>query len=85
MPDWFLYLAVVFFVGMAVRAAVRFRNHVKAYEEAKSIGPIRCRKCGYHGPLLGYANFVAVKRLVCPKCRSGAWERSAGERPGTGR
>ena len=76
MPDWALILAVIFFVGMAGRALFRFRNHVRAYEEAKAIGTIQCRKCGFHGPLLGYANFIGVKRFLCPKCRSKAWDRS---------
>jgi hypothetical protein len=81
-PDWLLVLAVIFFVGMAGRALFRFRNHVRAYEEARKIGIIKCKKCGFHGPLLGYANFIAMKRLVCPKCRSNAWERSVAQAPG---
>jgi hypothetical protein len=72
----FWSLAGAIAVLMAVRVAVRFRNHVRAHEQARAIGTIHCRKCGFHGPLLGFATFFGFKKLLCPKCRSPEWDRS---------
>ena len=76
MGDWIFWTLVgVAALLMVLRISIRFRNHFAAHKEAREIGTIRCRKCGFRGPLLGWATFFGVKKLVCPKCRSADWEK----------